>query len=89
VIRNVPEESSLAWVNGVLPVLLTFLVVVILLITGLAWWFRQADARVRQRLERARRKEFVMPEPEQVPLALPVSQAVSEAKPQAAERTEV
>jgi hypothetical protein len=75
--RPAAEENPLAWVNGVLPLMVGFLFGVVSFIVVLAVWFRRVDARIRRRLQVARRREFVPPTPEVVPLALPVNQPVN------------
>ncbi len=71
------EENPVAWISGILPLLIGFLFGVVSLIIVLALWFGRADALIRRRLALARRREFVPPTPEVVPLALPVARAVN------------
>ena len=71
------EENPVAWISGILPLLVGFLFGVVGLVTVLALWFRQVDARIRRRLQVARRREFVPPTPEVIPLALPVAHPVN------------
>jgi hypothetical protein len=53
-----PEES---WGHQVMGVFLGVVGLAVVVVVGLTWWYRRADARVRRRLLASRRTELVLP----------------------------
>jgi hypothetical protein len=54
----------------------------IALALALGWWYRQGDRKVQRRVTNAAEKPFVLPEPEPIPLAMPVAPSQHEADTQ-------